>query len=88
MTWCLSSHMTCVSGGSLHPPYSFAGLESLDEAAGDRFFLVTKIVIITLNDAKIIQPLVCGWQSVDRGSGMPATLSYNNSLCSFIFQFR
>jgi hypothetical protein len=68
-----SSRMTY--GGFLHPRYSFAGLASCDVAAGDRFFLATKIVIITLNDAKIIQPLVCGWQAVVRGLGNPATLS-------------
>ena len=75
VTWRHSSRMEYVGGGFLQPSYSFAGLESLDEAAGDHFFHVTKTVIITLNYAKIFQPFVCRWQSVDRGSGISATLS-------------
>jgi hypothetical protein len=56
-------------------PIHLLGLANLGVTAGDRFILVTKIVIITLDEEKIIQPLICGWQSVVRGSGNPAILS-------------
>jgi len=46
---------------------------TLDEAAGDRFFHVTETNYYTMQ--KQFQPLVCGLPSVDRGLGITATLS-------------